>query len=208
MNLMSKLRAGATAVLIIVIISVIILAAGAFFLLKKPPSPTVSNPIIQTQPSATPTLSPETSAKGDDETANWKTYTSKMFGYQIKYPASMNISGSDSYLEIDKQYTVVVSDNDPAKCQGDCGIISSKVSQVKVGDYQGTKYEMVIGGGPLIPQSSQEVVIKNGSKFYILRVNELKSDAANMSLDREPGKTSQEVLNTFDQILSTLKFTN
>jgi len=82
------IRKGYLAPPVVIVLAIIVLFVAATLIInaklfpKSKPSPTPT-----TQPSPLPSPSPL------DETANWKTYKNKLFGYQIKYPQEWFIQG-------------------------------------------------------------------------------------------------------------------
>lgn len=80
------MQKGFTLSLVLLVVLIITAIGGIVYLNKSPQKPTPSSPVDTSQsPQPTP-----------DETANWKTYTNKKYGFSIKYPPSlMFISNGD-----------------------------------------------------------------------------------------------------------------
>lgn len=78
--------------LVIIIVATFIVGAGAFYLGKKSPGSTATNPVVTSQNSPAPSLTP-------DETASWKTYSSDLF--TLKYPPKYYISESLNAVSFD-----------------------------------------------------------------------------------------------------------
>jgi len=80
----------------IVLVVAVIIAVGAIFLLKAAqmpvPIPQVTRETTQPAPSPQPTINNEQSAI---ETSNWQTHRNAVFGFELKYPKKLRLSGPD-----------------------------------------------------------------------------------------------------------------
>lgn len=200
---------GQAQVLILAGIVILIAVAGGVFywgrLTAPKPQPQTAA-ISSPQPSP---LSTEASAKVEDPTANWKTYTNEEYRYLFKYPKQTSIDDQrKDYIWLDDQISIQVTSKDPESCQGACPAIRERknieIEGVEAKELDGTFG--VIGGN--VPHSFRSVSIPHNNQYYEIMVYEIKHDDKLLSLSpvREVGNIPESQLKFFDQILSTFKF--
>lgn len=146
----------------------------------------VNKPIIVSSPSPVP---PETV----DSTANWKTYTNTQYGFSFKYPENgvikdANYTGSLSSVVLSNtdniDITFYVNKDDYAFT----GLDKSPIN-TKVGGINASLVSVPTGQNP----AQELVLIKNNDLYYTIQFVWGED-------------TNKELLDTFNQILSTFKF--
>lgn len=161
---------------------------------------------------------PVTQTTKVDETANWKTYTSEKFGYQLKHPDLLlnkcNVGGISQSDKID----VVLAQGQPREGTGYCGSyiiavfidknnkgsITDKLNEFissKIEAYGGKKEDYVLSDSKLGTNS----VVKLTSTNSFLTIYALSSSSSLyyfMIQDNTGGESKEEI----DQILATFKF--
>ncbi len=186
---------------IIILIIALILAglAGAYYFGKsQTPNLQPQNPVVVSQ-TPQPMLSPSASP---DETANWKTYKSAQLNLNFKYPLNYDIK-EQTYGSPDKPlFGVDLIDENTimnlagyATGRGAEGVIQT--NDVMVGGNPAKEYTFGSSSDQITSIQISVNNINNGGKDITIFFN---------SKDNKP--IPQEKLNTFDQILSTFKFTN
>ncbi len=135
-------------------------------------------------------------------TSNWKTYTSDLVNFSIKYPATMSFYYDDRLNEarIGGQIYISSSDKDPTLgCKEDCPI-SSKKEDVTINNIQMIKVEEdrgALGGSEPATLHYSKYIIPNpkGGSFIII---------THLPWNPSASPTINESM--FDKIVSTFKF--
>lgn len=199
--------------IIIVAILLVLVGAGSYLLGTKKSSTIVADKVTS-QPS--PTLSPTPTP---DPTANWKTYTNYELKYSFKYPEEWPIINttikdpdacaetlifSPNYIPNSGESTlgvIMVCPNPRIKSiddyidillKGDSSVIDIK--NTTIDEEKAVSYKLS-GGMPPLP-IIEYAVVKNGF-YYIIRQED----------STETNKNRDINIKIFNQILSTLKFT-
>ncbi len=169
----------------------------------------------QISPTPTPLFSPTPQAKTDPalrDTADWKTYTSSVFEFTLKYPRSMTVSGDDWQRigEDLKGYWVLnlIDNNDPSLSVN----LDVRINPKTAGGTSITKVEQTFQGYPppefftfdnypalKYKQANQSTTT---SSIHVLKHNTL------FQISGFYPNGSEELEKIIDQILSTFKFIN
>jgi len=187
---------------ILILVGVLVLIAGGVYYLgiKKAPVQQVQNPMVTFQTAqATPT--PSTS----DQTVNWKTYTNNENNYSFKYPQTWQLEQEGTtirifdpkskysesfsfitYSPVSPKKLSLLSIEDFVKQQQD-NIPYLQFTPITIGGIEGKRTTDIPGADVY-----DTVFVKRGSTIYKI---ELSNEGASITKD------------TFDQILSTFKFT-
>lgn len=209
---MPKLLRGSAAILMIGIISAIILSAGAFYLLKKPTSPTASNPVVQSQPTPTPAPADETLYTEDSRSANWKTYTNTSDHFTIKYPSEWRIESIGNTATFGPGITGVTEQ------QNSRMTIQTEVPNPSTGIIDATTYKDKVIEAQDIDRVT--AILIDGVNGFKLELNNFGTKQEMIVFDRDNviyyivfGQAGKPEISgtdkkTYEQILSTFKFTN
>lgn len=195
------MQKGQTLIFLLVGIIILGLVAGGIYFLgtkKKTLDKVVSeqNPVIWPVNSPEPDNkpSPDTSALNtSDETAGWKTYTSNEYKYTVMYPPQINYSETLDTAQYNRSHVFFKLNGGTLEIYGVCGRGAQplKRSEITIAGQKTEKlYETAISG----------VIVS------IPRPNSNESVCFNFTLPSDPAIGSS-VDKTFDQILSTFKFT-
>ena len=136
------------------------------------------------------------------------TYTNPTYGYSINYPAELTLQAEqDEFVWLDKQISILVSAFNPEEARGDSPVLEFG-NDTTVGEYNARRLTGYIGAvGGSTPQRYESIVIPRNGSFYVFTVYELKNDVA-LPADRELGDIPQTVLDLFEQVVSSVRFTN
>ena len=172
---------------------------------------------------------PVSSPYGQDSTANWKSYTNTLYGYSIRYPSGAALSNNDKNstpessndIFLKFQYegdgftdeigpSISVSENasrfspqeyfeqleKESEDRGDIAPLSDRITEkhdVQVGKIQGYQIEIFS-----FDSQTRTTYLSNG--------NLIVSISYPSSIPEIPEEDYSQLLETFDQILSTFKF--
>ena len=200
---------------------VLILTFAGLFLTKSLYVPKLSQQAVVPTPSLNeaPSVSPEPPVPSD--TANWKTYTNKVYGFNLKYPNEwvykevlpntsdnsyswppMSISFAPEsippgivWMTIDTSHLQLNEYIDSQLCHspGDCAS-SRNATNIQVGGYPAKKVLDMPG-----PLSTENILVKKDDTIYRITIS--YQDKSYEELYSQNHK--REI---FDQILSTFKF--
>lgn len=192
--------------IIYILIAIIVLglvAGGAYYIgkssstpqpLSPPPSSTLPKPVDKNIPS--------------DQIANWKTYTNNEYGFTLKYPSNWftGISGDGTILFDNKQInnTQVVSLSQVAialEVVTDPQLIDFYTKN-RAGDL---KYQLINKDVNDIPVD-YITILENGEGMPPVHI--ISAQILHKDRFYRLGLSRIELQNTFDQILSTFKFTS
>jgi len=201
------MQKGFASILILVGILVITIVAGGVYYFGKSQvsKPQPSNPPVVSQtPQPTITTQPTSIP---DETANWKTYINKKYGFSVKYPATWysNDCGDEDLLLLDPSKTPICETEPYYPIQLNIDNNIKTVEQLK---------QSWTGGGFKVTEEDSGIASINASRFLVEKV-EPAPGPAKMKIIVVPVKIVlfQILLNRLEyeavanQILSTLKFT-
>jgi len=196
------------ALVIIIIVSAAIAAAYWYFVIGRTSSNNLPNESTNTaSPSATQATKYATTSAKKVDTSDWKTYTSKLGVFEIKYPktfvikAYSQIKGSKDSIAsgviypFETFYLTIPGDSEShvrIYVNGYWDSSCSEFCTTKQIDFAGRKAQLTID------KSSGE------SKFYSIRYkNKVKNEVV-VAISEFSSKKS--TIKLFDQILSTFKF--
>lgn len=192
-------------VLITLLMSAILFGFGGYYLGKKSITTPVEYQISNTQPTAaiqaSPTVIPTVQSPQNNETADWRAYSSTVLSF--KYPQSLTLE------ERQKDFIVLLSDsNNPQSVlvsidarqmenyvNYEKAVLSTKagLTNVQTEDISnGTKISGKVGPGYGEGQQISIALFKHGTA----------------AVEAETTTTDTSQLQLFNQILSTFKFTN
>lgn len=137
-----------------------------------------------------------------------ETYTNDAFGYTILYPVGLTLDSTEdgSYVWLDRQISITVSNINPEEAQGDGPFIES-AEDTTIGQYTGRRLRGYIGGiGGNTPQTFESVALPHNGLYYVIIVFELRNDAP-LDDAHQPGPISPEAIALFEQVLATFQFT-
>lgn len=151
----------------------------------------------------------------------WKTYTDPNKIYEFKYPPNYSLShyaGDNSPLLLNNRIDWGITQHAAGGCMGDCPVVTNK-SETLINGYKATIYNGWVGSiGGETPQSYIKYEIQQpgaggieGSNYFVMTLWELDRTSAaqkNYSQTRDVGNISGEDVKIFEQIISTLKFSN
>ena len=150
------MQKGQTQVLILAGIVILLALAGGIFFLGRLTAPKTQTPVVTSSPQPSD-LSTEASAKVENPTTNWKTYTNSTYGYSFKYPEDWSLDTSK--VEPATYNNAIASPN------------TSSVILTKDGyEFSFSYYLEGVGGVCSIAAKVEEVDI-SGSKFLKKYVN-------------------------------------
>lgn len=200
------MQKGLAPILIVILIALVV---GGYMFIQKQIKPTiVPQSITQPSPSATPTVSDETVCTEASRSANWKTCTSSI--YSFKYPSNwqeikkgklsdnrvMEFRGEDSdFMVVARENPKNLSISDWIKNPDEYTKWNIDLTEITVDNLKGMQL------------STEMIGIESGVKTYITEAYISKGGfiyRIQYSLPRPLEKTD---LKTFNQILSTFKFT-
>lgn len=185
---------------------------------------------------ASPTLTPIITQAQKDETANWKTYTSQQLPITFKYPPTMEatklggpgnripsggyefkeggvwVKPLASRYEVYLRITTVINSGDSSYEWG----VTDQLYNVSVGETPKTgrtefirKQDIILSGinahvyenerSKYPTSTSKLMIMKKGDSYYIFEIT------VNLNIDLEE---KERYFKTFDQILSTFKFSD
>lgn len=135
------------------------------------------------------------------------TYTNTAFGYTIQYPPALQLEGNptSTYVWIDQQIYITVTDVNPEDAKGDGPVIESAQGSM-IGPFTArhlTGYIGAVGGNT--PQRYESFVIANNNRYYQFTAYELKNTDVK-PIDRQMGDVPKEVSALLQQIVTSLRF--
>jgi len=195
-------KQGGFAQIILVLVFVVVAIGTAYYFgtLKSKPS------LVSVVPTSTPIVSPKPQAQVEDPTANWKTYTNSKLGISFKYPINYQIVeensnkisfGPELFSDEDLAYLTIYTTYQTDQFLTNCVVTpntfpcfddrkNNGMYDIKVGNVVAKGLDVVKG----VVDSNYKVVQIVNPKI------EIEMYVSGGGLER-----------TFDQILSTFKFT-
>jgi len=195
----------------------ILIGIGGYLLGTKKSQPPVQKVIPQPSPTSI------------DETANWKTYENTQYGYLFKYPdtwafkeeiPSFDEIARQEFRKIDIDLEMIVQlkknkidpknpDNIDPKILERLGGVGVEKPQALTKDYDqisGTLYR-TSGSGIAGTLYRQDFIFTKAGRYFWIIFN-IRYDSKDTMPNKDTIQTEEQSNKTFDQILSTFKFTN
>jgi hypothetical protein len=143
----------------------------------------------------------------DDLTANWQTYKNEQYGFEVKYPNSVDINVEEGVavdaiptkLEDQSKKLLSIGIKEPG--HGGYRFDSGSSEQVFV---EGISLTKLIDWDPILPTDNPNMLNKN---IVLQRVNIISNKIVGMSLYFSCTDKKEDCIYLFNQILSTFKFT-
>lgn len=204
-------------VFLLIFFFILVLVLGSYYLYQKFLSQkSTVNPPIPAEPTIEATVPTPTT----DPTADWKTYTNTKYKFSFKYPSEVFFQGkTDSdyiFLESDKNFVMPLGGWDSQPTDIEISIdqnsknltFSEKVNSIKklLDNTSVSESEIALSssiGKQISGQGASETPLQESRWIFII----LKIPNINKFVDISLIESGKFNINTFNQILSTFKFT-
>lgn len=199
--------------LILILVGILVLAGivgGAYFLGKSnktEPVKVVSTPQVTAHPTSQPTSVPQASASGD--MTNWKTYTNSKYNFSIQYPPTFIVEDRST-----QSPAFIIFSDTARKITGEGGIQENPYIDITVFPTQSSLSDYIANPQNNLQQTRSTTI--NGNIFAKVEevhgiggaaTNEYATQVKNAVLIFNDPFLQIDVT-TFNQILSTFRFTN